>query len=300
MHVRNTLTVTVALTVLLCVGLVLPALAQDPPTALQSYWINNYSTFNPATTTAFDWSVLAKAQPDECFFGVGDPNNAASFYANYPANLPTGYTRPCSFSTGTNGIPKVNQAYLWGLTKNRNNLWFGTIANTLCIVMEGMGLNQPLLENTLVCEGGFNDTRTPRIFMYDTVMNKLTDKSPLVVADPTSFGRLQQTIGLRSAGSLGDMVFLGGIGFHGVNMFAFDGRTGDFIGSMNFPTYSNIRQWIVVNGELYVGVATGHSFSSIGGSDAGEILHWIGNTTSPFQFENVGDVPRRSCLPHRI
>jgi hypothetical protein len=266
-----------------------PAYSQQP--ALQQYWSGSYNLFNPITTNDYQWNLVRKAQPDECFFSVGDPNNRASFIANYPGDLPTGYTRPCAFNN-ENGIPKVNQAYLWGLTKHGRFLWFGTIANTLCLVMEAMGLTQPLQENTVVCEGGSSDLRPPRIFMYDTTNDVLTDMTSLVLdASVADAQRLTSTVGLRSAGSLGDVVFLGGISFkYGVTMFAFNARTKAFIGSAAFPTYSNIRQWIVVNKQLYVGVANGTS-SGIFANTSGAILHWIGDSTNPFQFEQVGAVP---------
>jgi hypothetical protein len=166
MKAKMTLGVFAGLKALLCLIAVLPAYSQ---TKLQKYWIDNYGTFNPPSTSTYGWSTVAKAQPDECFFGVGDQDNLGSFKANYPAGLSTGYD-PCSFGE-RNGRPKVNQAYVWGLTKHGKNLWFGTVANTLCLVMEGMGATAPLQENTLVCEGGSKDVRPPRIFMYDTVHN---------------------------------------------------------------------------------------------------------------------------------
>jgi hypothetical protein len=115
----------------------------------------------------------------------------------------------------------------------------------------------------------------------------------LLAGDPHA-ARLSGTVGLRSAGSLGDVVILGGLGAHGVTMFAFNGRTKKFLDSIVFdgtsgPAYSNIRQWLVVNKELYVGVATGTSSGF--GSNSGAILHWIGDTTNPFKFETVGNVP---------
>jgi len=45
----------------------------------------------------YDWTLIGKAQADECFAGVGVP---------YPPGP------PCA-----SGQPKVNQAYVWGLTK---------------------------------------------------------------------------------------------------------------------------------------------------------------------------------------
>jgi hypothetical protein len=293
MQTKAILALTFVLTALQCLIAVQPALSQQ--STIQQYWINNYGSWAPVSTNYYAWQVVGKAQPDECFFGVGSPNNLASFEATYPGSLSTGYN-PCSFN-GSQGTPKVNQAYLWGLTAYKTDLWFGTIANTLCLVMEELGETQPLQENELVCEGVGKDVRPPRIFNYNTLTSTLTDMTPLVLsAGPPHSSRLLNTIGLRSAGSLGNVVILAGISPTGVAMFAFNGQTKQFIDSIVFdgstaalPKYNNIRKWIVVNNQLYVGVATGTPSGF--GSTSGSILHWIGNTAAPFQFETVGTVP---------
>src|SRR5271155_4242781 len=63
--------------------------------------------------------LVAKAQPDECFVGIGNTAN------QYPAG-----------PTCTTGSPKVNQAYVWGLTEANSELWFGTAANVECFVLQ--------------------------------------------------------------------------------------------------------------------------------------------------------------------
>src|SRR5208282_6309693 len=95
----------------------------------------------PAAAT-LSVSVLAKAAPDECFDHIGSPNNT------YPA------TPPCAI-----GVPKVNQAYIWGLTSAGKNLWYGTVANTLCTVISGfeteVGITPiPFETDSYVCEFG--------------------------------------------------------------------------------------------------------------------------------------------------
>ncbi len=232
--------------------------------------------------------LLAKAQPDECFYGVGDPRNGP---------IP---------STGceSGGQLKVNQAYVWGLAKSGNNVWFGTAPNVHCLVIGGyLGMTDPLVADSYVCEFGqskwvkalpppvqsqaapIGDWRAPRVFTYDVSTKTLTEKTPLILADPPSAGRLNSTIGLRSAGALGEVVFLGGPGMRGgVNLFAFD-TNGNFLGSANLP-YTNIRKWLVVDGVLYAGVAAS------GGK--GYVLRWKGNGSSNsgtlFAFEKVGQV----------
>ena len=296
MHPKPIATVTAIVSLALLISLVFSQPACSQQTPMEKYWSDDYGVFNPQITGHYQWSVLAKAPPDECFFGLGDPNNFASFAAYYPKPLPTGYTHPCSFGAEQNGIPKVNQAYVWGLTKHGHDLWFGTIANTLCLVAEELTLGHPLplQENTVACEGTpQKDFRPPHIYTYDTHKDELTDMTFQVLTskNPADAPRLESTIGLRSAGSLNDVVILGGINaFGGVTMFAFNAKTKQFIGSEAFPTYSNIRQWIVVDQQLYVGVANGTQ-SGLFANTSGAILHWIGDTTNPFSFEQVGSVP---------
>lgn len=222
---------------------------------------------------AFTSTLLAKAQPDECFAGIG---------VNYPPGP------PCS-----SGIPKVNQAYVWGLTQAGKDLWFGTAPNVHCLVIGTfLQQTQPIQTDSYVCEFGqsqpartlgvpaaIGDWRPPRIYTYDTTTGQLTDRSPNM--DP----RFRLTLGLRSAGSLNDVVFLAGPALStggGINIFAFRASTFQYLGSQTLPQYDNIRKWIVYNGVLYTAV-----HNTAGG---GSVLRWTGNATNPFAFEVVGSL----------
>jgi hypothetical protein len=97
---------------------------------------------------------------------------------------------------------------------------------------------------------------------------------------------LWRTLGIRSAGAHNGVVFYAGPGIApgqnvpaGVNIFAFDACTGDFLAVTNLPEYSNIRKWLVAKGELYVGV---------GSLYGGAVLKWIGDRENLFEFEVVG------------
>jgi len=256
----------------LCLGA--PHLARAADNQLQEleqFWLDAYdaSKIPALPSVALIRDLLAKAAPDECFVGIGDPGNV------YPAN-PT--TQPCS-----EGVPKVNQAYVWGLAKSADDVWFGTAPNVHCLVIGGfLGMTDPLQTDSYVCEFGASqfspplppmvgDWRPPQIFVYDTAAEALTNKTPL---DPL----IPATLGIRSAGTVGDVVFLGGPSLMGgINLFAFNTQSGAFLGSANLPGYDNIRKWLAVNGDLYAGV-TGH------------VLRWTGSVADPFQFEQVGDI----------
>lgn len=231
----------------------------------------------PFATTK--WNLLAKAPADECYYGLGNPGNGPFSAANLPA---------C-----TGGQPKVNQAYIWGLVENGDNLWFGTIANTHCLVIGGyLGLSIPHENLSWVCEFGtppgsnpLGDFRTPKIYTYNTETETLTDKNPLIIAaGALHTNRLNSTVGLRSAGAIGDLVILAGPGFGGINLFAFNGSTGAYIDSTTLSAFNDIRKWLVVKGVLYTTV--GNSGFCGGGS----VLRWTGTVANPFTYDIVGNL----------
>jgi hypothetical protein len=312
----STFVVFIIAGMLVAFGAAQPAAAQTSQTQsdLQTFWTGLYGNFryppdSPNWLNGFNNTLLAKAQPDECFQGVGNPANfndlKLGFYANYPGNLNSKQLTACSkivpgsnYATAPddNGYaqPKTNQAYVWGLTEYNNKLWFGTIANTQCLVIEGMvALSSPILNNSWVCEGqkaasGHQDFRPPRAYYYDLTKNQLVEVTSEILAESTNDKNLfESTIGLRSAGSATDangngVVFLGGISLSGVNIFAFNAGTGKYLGSRSYNSpYDNIRQWRLINGQLYVG---------IGRTDGGEVWRWTGSMNNPFAFETVGSL----------
>jgi len=241
--------------------------AQIPPGPLSdllTYYAHIYNT-PQIPEPFFAKKVVAKAQPDECFNGIGAPITKP----------------PCS-----EGKPKVNQAYVWGLTQ-QGNVWFGTAPNVLCLVIGGIlgSAGTPIEAPSFVCEFGegplvpplpasIGDWRAPRIYEYNPETQDVIDRTPL--AGPL----INKTLGLRSAGSLDDVIFLAGPGLgNGINMFAFK-SDGSSLGAKNFPEYNDIRKWAAVDGTLYTAVQ-----NTAGG---GTVLRWIGSDVDPFQFEVVG------------
>ena len=261
----------------------IPLAMADDRALLEGYWHNNYGNITlPTDSFAFTWELLAKGRVDECFYGLQDPRNRPSFDASYPKDFTDVQVQAC---LADSGHPKVNQAYVWGLAKSGDHVWMGTVANTLCLVFGGFYgplTPGPMANDSWACEMGFKDVRPPRIFMYDTNTSELTDMTQSVLDQGNPHrSRLMGTTGLRSAGALGDVVFLGGIGAGGVSLFAFNSQTGAFLGSQQFSQYNNIRQWRVINKQLYTGV---------GKSGGGAILRWVGSVADPFKFETVGNL----------
>ena len=243
---------------------------------MQSYLTNIVDAFENDFAT-LDREVLASAQPDECFFGIGNPNNTF-----VPAGVTCDQCPPGSQA-------KVNQAYVWGLAKTGKDIWFGTGPNVHCLVIGGfLGSTSPSQTDSYVCEFGdskfaeffpgtvgdqLGDFRPPRMYRY-----RLTDKS---IQDITPADvKVNQTLGIRSAGAHNGVTFFAGPGVSGVNMFAFDSDTGAYLGSQSFASYSNIRKWLVHDNILYTAVGNTGS--------GGSVLKWTGSKSNPFQFEVVG------------
>lgn len=250
------------------------------------FWCCLFALLFATTASAEDWAqsieVLAKAEPDECYAGVG---------VDYP---PPNSDNPFTCPQGS--LPKRNQTYLWGLTRWGNSLWFGTGPNVMCTTGASfMGMTDPLVTPpppappSMVCEFGesqiaredssipdsLGDLRPPKIYEYDLDTGILHDRTP---DDPL----IGSSKGLRSAGAHDGLIFLaGGDMNNGISMFAFDAVTKEYLGSTNFTNYFTIRKWLVVQNVLYTGVA------SLGN---GKILRWRGDRNDLWNFEEVGQV----------
>lgn len=299
----------------------------DARSLLEKYWLESYGNIslqaadtavkaeNVQTINGYTRELLAKAQPDECFQGLGNPanlnapNTGLGFFDNYPGDLSEEQKAACreitsEYSTPSGQAqPKTNQAYVWGLTKAGDNLWFGTVPNTHCLVLSSyLGISIPFMNGSWVCEGEAStvgDFRPPRAFYYNLSTKELVEVTQKILEkSDVDRSRLMNTIGLRSAGASlfsrygkGQVVFFGGVSQSGVNLFAFDANSGNYLGSMSFdgqegrPLYTNIRQWRLVGRYLYVGVAK---------PGGGEVLRWQGRLSSDpnllFKFEKVGEI----------
>ncbi|MFM1885190.1 MAG: hypothetical protein RL026_347 [Pseudomonadota bacterium] len=229
----------------------------------------------------YESTLLAKAQPDECYGGIG---------ASYEP-----YSNGCS----PGRLAKVNQAYIWGLAQTPRDLWLGTVANVNCLVEGGyLGMTGPHENGSYVCEFGsssFRNTYAPSVpasigdWRPSQILRKPLKGGALVDAgqtmDAAGKARLQATLGLRSAGTHRDVVLLAGpaLDQQALHLFAFNAKSGVFIGSHRLAGYRNIRKWIVAEGELY---------TTAGRNDgSGALIRWAGTTANPFTFVEVGSLP---------
>ncbi|MDT4990883.1 MAG: hypothetical protein QOH97_775 [Actinoplanes sp.] len=243
--------------------------------------VGAYAADDPGYTS----ELLGKAQPDECFNGVGQL---------YPAGP------PCA-----EGQAKVNQSYVWGLTRVGTQVWFGTGPNVFCMTSgANLGQTTPLLNDDYVCEYGqsqvakkgvpapVGDFRPPQIWMYDSANKTLTNRSSEILnASAGDSRRLRSTLGIRSAGNANGIAFFAGPTLETtLNIFAFDTTTNKFLGSKNILKYGNARTFLNVDGTLFLGVGIGPN-----GKKGGAVLHWTGSKSNPFQFEEVGKLPTQAA-----
>jgi hypothetical protein len=226
---------------------------------------------SPIELATLDGVLLAKAPPDECFIAIG-------------VRTPINEDGSCD-----EGIPKVNQSYVWGLTKTRARLWGGTGPNVLCLVSGTLlGTGTPIENDAWVCEygegpfvppasAGTGDWRPAIIFSYDLIADRFVDRTP---DDP----RIDETLGMRAAGGSPDYVYVGGPGLDGgINLFAYNAVSGRYLGSKHFPEFNNIRKWLYHDGVLYTAVG-----NTAGG---GNVLRFDADPSAPdfpFDYRVVG------------
>jgi hypothetical protein len=247
---------------------------------LEQFWHDQFPSLasieSNGVANVYTHELLAKAQPDECFSGIGVPV--------------TGTLPDCE-----GGQPKVNQSYVWGMTDYSNTIWFGTATNVNCLVIGGfLGVTAPFETDSDVCEFGagpyvpplpdiIGDWRPPKLYVYDNGDKQLTDITPKTL--PGSL-LVTTTLGIRSATTYGDYVIFAGPALTptgSINFFLYNAATRTFAGAKNLTGYTNIRKWIQVNGILYV---------SVGTPTGGAVLRYTGNPAgSPaqrFTFVEVG------------
>ena len=242
----------------------------------------------PIYSPALSPQLLDKARPDECFNGVGQP---------YSGTVGLG----CTDFPGSQ--PKVNQSYVWGLTQHGDDLFFGTAPNPHCMVIGSLLQSSDpssLETDSYVCEFGdsryasmvgnnaLGDWRPPKAYTYDTT--GLVESALPAPTPPAATVTFSDTLGLRSAATYGDLVFLAGPALHtaGINLFAYYAPDHTFISSTVMTGYTNVRRWVNVGEDLYVGVA-----KVVGG---GAVLRYTGSydhsnpadLSDLFSFEEVG------------
>lgn len=245
-----------------------------------------------------------------------DPNNPSD-YGHYVD--PTGHDSSGGVicPEGSQAIPKVNQAYVWDLTRVGDNVFFGTAPNVLCLVLGGfLGMTTPMevpgswtrefghspyADGTMAnLDPHIGDWRPPQLYEYSATAKSLVDlatASQNADHKTTINGLLGTTLGIRSAGeavnphnSSQTVVFFAGPSlWGGLNVFAFD-QSGKYLDSTNLSGYNDIRKWLTIPADstgpnrLYVGVGVN--------DNTGAILKWTpASAIDYFDFTVVGTTP---------
>ncbi len=264
-----------------------------------------------APASAVTFTELTRAQPDECFRDLGD--STAIDFESFPE---TG----CDTETGY--IPKTNEAYIWSMAgivatgegggEAGPKLFFGTASNPLCQTAGAFGLTnglEPFTDGTVACEfalapdsqsnGGplpdfIADLRPPGMYAYlldsDTVVPLSGARGPLL--PPDAQNALQFTNGVRGAVAWNDLVILFGPSIlGGINAFAFDASTLEFIDFANLPELGLLRKCVVIPGSdpeiAYCAVGTAR--------DEGAVIRMVGDKSSPFDYVVVGRLNGRGA-----
>lgn len=265
-------------TVFSCLIQASPARAEpEAAAALEALFGPDFLRAAPPARPILEHRLVARAQPDECFLQIGYPNPEPPCKGDYK--------------------PKVNQAYLWSGVRSGDHAYFGTGANILCLGSLYFGPLTGMVTDNVACEMAagpagrerglvrLGDQRAPKIYRLDADTDKMEDVTP--TDDPL----LESTIGVRGAVSHQDVVIMGGPslspdGVVSLNLWAYEGSTGNLLGSTELPEYANMRRGLVVEDALYIAVRkAGGSLGS-----GGAILRWTGHKADPFRFEVVADL----------
>jgi hypothetical protein len=243
--------------------------------------------------TGYQAELLARAQPDEYYYGVG--SNANTYVAE---GIDLG---ACFLSNGL-PKPKINESYIWGMARAGRKLYIGTVANGNALAAAGYGslggMAMPASADFgLVQEFGasyygqtqgiaapFGDWRPPRICRYD--LDEHTFETLNQTLPPDALAILMQLEGLRAAGAVPPsprnprgLVVLAGPRIQadvgGVGFFFFDGTSGDFLGATLRPEFSNIRRMVACNDDLYAAV------QNTGPDGFGSVIRIVNTRRSP-------------------
>ncbi len=272
-----------------------PSKKRNSKTAVAIYEVRVFGEFNntaeiKVTDSGDKVSLLATAPEDECFFGVGDTRNNYKFYINDFDSSPPACNRTL----------KRNETYVWSLTKFGDTLFFGSGSNVPCLAVESyMEMTDSYYRpNDIVCEftenaEGMRDWRPPTLYKY----NQATDERQRLLLPKEAVELRLSTTGIRSAGyHPSGLVFLAGPNREdGINIWAFNGKTGTYISCATIDLgYSNIRQFVNgSDGNLYAGLGGAESKMAKGGA----VVKWGGNLadifsgdlTTLFDFDFVGN-----------
>jgi hypothetical protein len=241
--------------------------------------------------------LAAQAQIDEAFEGVTSGNNVQDAKVEWQTNMPDGFQA------------KRNSSYPWGTTTyGSDELWMGTIAQGWC-VWPYQNLNLPAYLTTY--ESQFtgcsiqNVLSTPSliiVYNFETGTQELIHEGSL-----TSGGKefaeamerdddmsLMSIMGLRAAGTYGDLVFFAGHHLHSggdgwLRIFVFNAKERSFLGFRELRGDTTRRFETITDDSgdtgfyTIIGAETGMTQNGRGPT---VMLRWVGTPEEPFRGGN--------------
>jgi hypothetical protein len=264
-----------------------------------------HGSVKPGEVPAWNISVASQAPVRECWVAVGT------------RPLQPGADGSCPKGT----LPRVTSDYIWGVTKDsrERSIWWGTSNNSLCSGLFEYGpsieaaklnpITKPFTTDDVTCEfdqsydarqkypwtgdGQIGDARRGQVFQYDIKTGRTIERTPTDAQAP-DFSKIG---GIRAAGSHGDIVWLGGLeaaaasggDVNGVvQLLAYRASDGAYLGSKEYPQYSQVKNFFSHDGQTYVGMGLLDPEAGPNGPVTGDVLKFVGDDRHPFDFETVG------------
>ena len=249
-----------------------------------------------ASTIDGPFKIVAQTQIDEAFESVTSANNIYDPSVDWQNNMPDGFQG------------KRTASYPWSTTSYGNELWMGTIPQGWC-VWPYQNLKYPIYLSTY--ESQFtgcsvqNVLGTPsQIYIY----NFETGTQELITEDTLAAGggayieamkrhdemSMMSVMGLRAAGTVGDLVFFAGHHLHAgsegwLRIYVFNAKKRTFLG------FREIRGDTTRRFKIITDQNGGTGFYTIIGAETGMtqngeaptlMLRWVGSQEKPFEGGN--------------
>ena len=192
------------------------------------------------------------------------------------------YFSPCTQEQKTSQgcLDRTSESYAWGMARNEGRVFWGTVSNEQCLETPGDYMSP----SGMACSSDFDlNWQIPSVYMYNVVTNSYSRISDSLAGD--DFSRLNDTVGLRAAGIKHGVAILAGFGkdLQHVYMFGFHAETGEFLASMDFVGYNDIRKFTYdLSHAMFVGI------DRTDGN--GDIYRYTGSLAVPMQFELITQV----------
>ncbi|MEH6637250.1 MAG: hypothetical protein V7700_17145 [Halioglobus sp.] len=243
------------------------------------------------------FSRSAQAPIDEAFDSVTSSHNIQDATVDWLSEMPVGFQA------------KRNSSYPWGTTTyGANELWVGTIAQGWCI-WPVQNLNLPMYLSTYQstftgcsAQGVLSTPSLIYIFNLENGSHELIHEGTLTsggkeyaqATQPHDEMSALSIMGLRAAGSYGDLIFFAGHHLHSggegwLRIFVFNAKKRSFLGYRELRGDTTRRFKVITdeNGDTafytIIGAETGMTQNGDGPT---VMLRWIGTPEKPFAGGN--------------